>query len=193
MHWQWTELLELLHHFPHAIHDLAHREDKQIVQAGLPGLVMHPPGVANPIPAGVLEKDIDPAIDRSRQNLGLLVKEYLATLPQYQAHTPESQALLEHWRKILQEQPERLSQAKLESWKHEHAGHFWRDRLNRYTAYVGTGPEHFPNPLDDWERSAGSVPPPQFTLGAMKTKQWQDMVIRQRLHDLDQANMARYR
>ena len=186
MEWHWTEALNVFHHFPHSIGDLLHHENKALVKAGIPGLMIKPATAVSAI-----EKDIDPAISRSQQNFGLLIRDYLHTLPEYTSETKPADALLEHWRKILLEQPQRLAEAHMHSWNNERSRGFWHERLSHYKTDFGISADHFPTAMDDWERSAGSVIPTPKALSAMKTKQWQDLVIRQRIHKLDLFIMDR--
>jgi hypothetical protein len=181
-----TDLAALFHHYPHALHDLMHHEDKTLVQKAHPKISR----TKSTSPQSHIEKSIDPAITRTGQNLDLLVRDYLHTLPGYESENHIGEALLEHWRKILQEQPKRIAEAHLESWNTERSRHFWHERLTQYHTDFGIHADHFPNALDDWERAAGTVPPPTKALAAMKTKQWEDLIIRQRIHLLDLHNMG---
>ncbi len=76
-----------------------------------------------------IDKDLDPAITRSQQNFGLLVRDYLHNLPGYHSQGNESEALLEHWRKILLKQPQRLAEAHMHSWNSERSQLFWQGKL----------------------------------------------------------------
>ena len=178
----WTDTLSIFHHLPRSLGDLMHHEDKELLKAGASGLRIKE---STSSPKIAIEKDIDPAISRSQQNFGLLVHDYLSAVPEYASETAQGEALLEHWRKILLEQPQRLAEAHLDSWNNERSRHFWHERLHHYKTDFGIAADHFPTAIDDWERSAGSVVPDMKTLGVMKTKQWQDFVIRQRIHNLD--------
>lgn len=173
----------LFHHYPHALHDLLHHEDKTLVTAGLQGLK-----VTRPSSAVSIEKERDASISRSSQNFELLIKDYLHTLPDYTAETAQGEALLEHWRKIISEQPHRIAEAHLESWNNERSRHFWQERLSHYKTDFGIHADHFPTALDDWERAAGTVIVPAKALGHMQEKQWQDLLIRQRIHNLELYN-----
>ena len=202
MEWHWSDALSIFHHFPHSLGDLLHHENPELVKAGLPGLILTGKApVTTPVVLSgatssssiTLEKDIDPAIARSQQNFGLLIRDYLHTLPEYKAETHQGEVLLEHWRNILLEQPQRLAEAHLDSWNNERSRHFWHERLSHYSTDFGIVADHFPNAMDDWERSAGTIAPDPKTLGILKTHQWQDLVIRQRLHKLDIDNMSRFK
>lgn len=175
-----TDLSHLFHHYPRSFHDLLHHEDAALVKAGAPGLIK-----TAPPPQSAIQKDADPAINRSSQNFGLLLHDYFKELPAYSAQNDAGEALLRHWRKILQEQPQRLAEAHFDSWNNERSRHFWLEHLKHHEQSP-----HFPTVLDDWERSAGTVTPPPVALGMMKTRQWQDLVIRQRIHKLDLYNMG---
>jgi hypothetical protein len=188
--WHWPDALHLFHHVPHALGDLLHHEDAALVSAGVAGLRRVPPeGTASP---GIgIEKNMDPGVARSEQNVGLLVRDYVRTLPGYVAESEPSAALLEHWRTLLLEQPQRLAEAHLASWNSDRSRAFWHERLSHYRTDCGISSDTFPNALDDWERAAGTVPPPLATLGTLKSKQWQDLLIAQRMHLLDLKNMGR--
>ena len=196
MEWSWQDVLAFFHHVPHAVHDLRTREDAALVKAGLKDFqIIAKPDEQHrlilPARAGAelsVQKDMNPAMSRSEANLGLLLQDYLNNLPGYHAPTDASQALLEHWRHILLEQPRRLAEAHAEMATGERARSFWQDKLRHMTTHV-PGVDS-PNPVDDWERAAGApLPSPRF-LKEVKTKQWQDLVIRKRLHDLDRENMG---
>lgn len=196
MEWSWREALHLFHHLPHALHDLAHREDQGIVRAGLEELkLIHGDGGTHrlilPKEAAThsIQKEEGFGQGRSEENLGLLLKDYLASLPGFEAQGHASEALLEHWRRILLEQPERLAQAHVELTAGERARRFWRERLKGYRTDIDGA--DMPHPVDDWERAAGTLPTPMIFQGDSKRRQWQDLVIRQRLHQLDLDNMKR--
>jgi hypothetical protein len=178
MGWDWHDTLHILHHLPHAHHDLLHHEDKKLVQAGVPGLIRKDAG---PPPLIGIEKNIDPGISRTEHNLGLLVRDYLHTLPDYIPETEEGEALMRHWRKILMDQPQRLAEMHMDSWNSERSRQFWRERLKHYAE----DPSHYHGVIDDWERSAGAEGTPPANLGLVKSRQWHDLVIRQRLHKAD--------
>lgn len=186
MHWHPTELSSIFHHFPHSFSDLLHREDKELVKAGWPGLLLKKRDPVGEPSQSAIGRDIDPSIARSQQNIGLLMHEHLLTLPEYVAQTAEAEQLIQHWEKILLEQPHRLAEAHLESWHHEESKQFWQEHLRHHDV------EHHLHPLDDWEKVAGTPLISQADLGTLKAKQWHDLVIRQRLHNLDLANMAHY-
>lgn len=186
--WHPQEWFSLVHHLPHSLHDLLHHEDKALVHAGISGLTPQPSreeqkppliltdNIASHAAGGLsLEKDIDPAIARSQHNIGLLIHDYLHTLPVYEANSKEAELLLEHWRKILLLQPERLAEAKTSYWHSDKAKEYWQEHIHRLKA----------DPLvysGEWDLAASlSALHPQ-ALGARKSRQWQDLVIRQRLH-----------
>lgn len=178
--------IPLFHHLPHSYHDLLHHEDKALVKAGASGLVRK----SDPSPLISIEKSIDPGIDRSTQNLGLLVADYIRMLPDYVPETEQAEALIKHWKKILLEQPQRLAEAHLDSWNSQHSRAFWHEHLRHFSTDMGITADHFPNAIDDWERAAGAPTPPIKVQGILKEKQWQDLVMRQRLHNLDLDNMG---
>ena len=182
MEWHWIENLSIFHHLPRSLGDLLRHEDKNLLKAGLPGLVIETKASTS---RSAIEKDIDPAISRSQQNFSLLITDYLHTLPVYSSENEQTDALLAHWRKILLEQPQRLAESHMDSWNNERSRSFWHERLKCYKTDCGITSDYFPTTIDDWERSAGSVVPPPEFLKAMQSKQWQDLVIRQRIHTLD--------
>jgi|GEM_PF-2077450 len=195
MHWHLREALALFHHMPHSLGDLLHHEDKALVKAGAAGIIAQPSGIrhslilpdsgADAAPRIAIEKDIDPGVSRSEQNLGLLIQDYLHSLPEYSAHTMEGEALLQHWRKILLEQPQRLAEAHMDSWNNERSRLFWKERLSHQASHLD---DQIIHPVDDWERSAGTLVPPTRILGLIDSRRWQDLVIRQRLHNLELRN-----
>ena len=183
---QWHDALSLFHHLPHSYHDLLHHEDKALVKAGASGLVR----TSDAAPLIGIEKSIDASIDRNQQNFELLVNDYLRQLPHYVPETEQAEQLLKHWRAILQEQPRRLAEAHLDSLNSEHARKFWHEHLSHYHTDLGITADHFPEAMIDWERAAGSPMPPVKVQGLIKSKQWQELVLRQRLHNLDLDNMG---
>jgi hypothetical protein len=57
-----------------------------------------------------------------------------------------------------------LAEAHLNSWNNERSRHFWHERLSHYATDFGISADHFPNAMDDWERSSGMVDgTPEFT------------------------------
>lgn len=186
MDWHLPELLSIWHHLPRAQAHLESREDAALVKQALSGfqrLEVRPSEVL------ALEKSMDPSISRTEANIGLLVRDYLRSLPGFHASDHASQALVEHWRKLLLEQPRRLAEAHLESWNDERTQSFWKERLSHFRTDV-PGVD-FQLDAEDWERAAGMPAVHPQLLGHTKEKQWQDLVIRQRLHLLDMKNMSR--
>lgn len=217
MKWHLEDIPSLLAHLPHAVHDLMHHEDKLLVsdakKALRPVAMENMPrhsviGGSNvPIPAPTvirdaqreapsvtIEKTMDPFTQRSAQNMELLIHDYMYHLPSYEAGSHEGEKLLEHWRKIIQEQPHRLAVAKSSYWNTPEAKAFWRQHLSTYRTDMGITADAFPE-WADWQRMAGvhindanreMRNPAQFS--AAKARQWQDLVIRSRLHQITREN-----
>lgn len=190
MQWHLPDIPLLFHHLPHAVADLQKREDPRLVAAGIGQLKPVAPKLAvkhrlilphdDASPATIaIEKDINPSFARSEQNLGLLLHDYLHTLPEYTPSGKDAEALLEHWRVLLTEQPQRLAEAHLELWNTDHAKHFWQDRLKLHPLEHEAAP-HVPMPFD-WERTAGAPAPDISQLGQLKVQQWRDLIIRNRM------------
>jgi len=188
MEWHWRELRSILHHLPHAVGHVLHHEDAALVKVGLPGIALRAP--LDTGPRIVIEKDMDPSVARSEQNLGLLLHDYLHYLPQYDASTKEAEELLEHWRKIIAQQPQRLATARQSYWNSEHAKQFWQDRIGHYRAESGIAADGLPELADAWERVSGAEYPvhPAMSPDA-KARQWEDLVIRNRMHKLTMAKV----
>lgn len=209
MKWQLEELPVLFAHLPQAVHDLIRHEDPALVAAGKVAFSPTPPTeeqrhvvpdlmgakVSSIVPAAVgdvpdvsLEKTLDPLSQRAAQNMGLLLHDYLYHLPSYRTETQEGEKLLEHWRKILQEQPQRLAEARLSNWNDPKVREFWKHRLEKFRTDFGIPVDAFPE-WEEWQRLAGTqaqaIPPEK--LAAAKARQWQDLVIRSRLHEESKA------
>lgn len=188
MEWHWPDLHALLHHLPQRLADLQRHEDTALVTAGMHDFTARAPAEGQihrlllPQDAsGIgLGKEMDPAVSRSQQNMGLLVQDYLHSLPVYAPRSREAEALLEHWRRLLLEQPERLAQAKTSFWGTPQAKAFWQERVRRIR------PDHVLYMDDDWERAAAVPAPHPAAPGAWQETQWRDLVIRNRLHHLQQ-------
>lgn len=191
MQWHSHSVPSLLLHLPQAVHDLLARENRATVESGLSGLKPEAPSpshrIISPSEAGdsptiSIEKTLDPMVQRSVQNIGLLLHDYISQLPAFTPGHPASEALLEHWRQLLLEQPQRLGTVKQTSWSDEKTKAFWRERLAHAHKQLSAG--QLPDAWDDWHRAAAighNVAHP-LQLPAMYHKQWQDLVIRTRLH-----------
>jgi hypothetical protein len=203
MEWHFSDIASIFHHLPHSLGDLLNHEDKSLVSAGAPGLVIKPSGEggghrlilpdsasgdSGVIPGSGIEKDMEPS--RAQQDFSLIIRDYLRGLPGFSAQNRQGEALLAHWRRILLEQPRRLAEAQLETWNDERFREFWKERLSHYSTDFGIGDGKGLFPADDWERAAGTLVPSIDRLGGIKSKQWQDLVIRQRLHNLDIKNQG---
>lgn len=203
MEWKPADIPALLAHLPEALSDLRRHEDALLVQAGRAGvLISAPAGVESHRIAGIgvlpkpegdtpdisIEKAIEPLLERSAQNIGLLLHDYLSRLPTYHPHTSEGERLLAHWRHILDDQPRRLAVAQQSFWKSPESREFWKRQLARYRTEPDLSPEHFHVLWEDWQRAAAAeaaLHPAQQ--GTMKARQWQDLVIRSRLHQESKA------
>lgn len=183
----WPDPLHLFHALPHALHDLLQHEDKTLIDSGASGIVRK---ATDPTAVIGIEKSIDPAMDRTQHNFDLLVRDYLRMMPEYTPSCEHSQKLVEHWRKILAEQPHRLAQAHLESWPHEHSRHFWQQHLHHHANINDAASADVASALEHWEELVGNNRLPLAMQAAMKHKQWEELVMRQRLHLLDLDNMG---
>jgi hypothetical protein len=172
MEWHWHELSSLFHHLPHSVAELLHHEDPAIVKAGIMDFVVQPPASSGVI---AIEKDIDPAVSRSQQNMELLLRDYLHTLPVFVPNSKAAEQLLEHWRKIMLDQPQRIAEAKESFWHSEKAKAYWQERLKH------VAPDHVIY-QGEWELAAGTPIPPPEIMNLMEQKKWRDLVIQQRLH-----------
>ncbi len=183
MQWHVSDIPVLIHNIPHALHDMMQHEDPEIVKKGLAGLTVTKPLISTP-PAISIEKTLDPLAQRSAQNIGLLLHDYINQLPSFDVSNAEGEKLLKHWQEILLEQPQRLAEAKRTHWHDESSKAFWHDKIAGHHKEVGLTRENFPDSWDDWQRAAGighdigSVK----QLSAMHDKQWKDIMIRSRLH-----------
>lgn len=197
MEWHWTELPSLLHHLPEALHDLLTHEDRELVKAALHDIrppahadaVRHrlilPDAVRNAADAtpseSSIEKTMDAGVLRAEQNLHLLAQDYLAMLPDYQASSAYAEKLIEHWHRILLEQPKRLSEVQMAHHKSERTREFWAERLKQHASGKDADPHMLSIIMENWQRADTPASHPH-TLGARQTRQWQDLVIRNRLH-----------
>ena len=194
MEWNVDDIPWLSLHLPRALHDLMHHEDVRLVHQGIAALKLNanakhirhrivskfdsvPPLIS-------IEKSLDPQVQRSAENIGLLLHDYLGQLQSFSPSATEGERLLEHWRRILLEHPQRLSVAKQSNWHDGKAKAFWQQRLRTHHMNLGIHPDAFPDAWDDWQRASGIGHDTGYLLQlpAMKQKQWQDLVIRSRLH-----------
>lgn len=167
-----------MHSLPHALHDLLRHEDEDIVKKGMSALaVSKPPQIS-------IEKAIDPMAQRSAQNIGLLLHDYIKQLPSFDVSHADAEKLLEHWRKIILEQPQRLAYAKKTHWHDEQSKAFWHGKIAAHHNELGLTTDNFPDAWDDWQRASGigHAIANAKQLPAMQQKQWQDLIIRSRLH-----------
>lgn len=159
-------------------------EDKEIVRKGLAAL--HIKNLASSKPPDIsIEKTLDPIAQRAAQNIGLLLHDYLAALPTFEASLSDGDKLLKHWRKIMLEQPQRLAVAKNTHWHDDNTKAFWRDKIANHHKDLGITTHSFPDSWDDWRRAsgAGHEIDKLVQLPAMQQKQWQDLIIQSRLHN----------
>jgi hypothetical protein len=191
MKWHIHDIGFLVSHLPHAVHDLIHHEDTALVKNTLVNLKprVESGGIGLQSVAGdpsviSIEKTLDPVAQRAAQNIGLLLHDYISQLPSFDVSDPEARRLVEHWRKIMLEQPERLSNVHLSHGHSEKTKNYWRDKLLSHSKALGISPEVMMDAWDDWQRTSaighdvGSLRQKQ----AMQEKQWQDLVMRARLH-----------
>ena len=178
MHWHFEDIPLLIHNLPRALHDLMQNEDKDVVSQGVKGLSM------TTSPSISIEKTLDPMAQRSAQNIGLLLHDYLSQLPSFEVSHAEGEKLLEHWREIMLEHPQRIAVAKHGHWHDDKSKAFWHDKIASHHTDFGITSDSFPDAWDDWQRASGIG----HNIGnirqlpAMKQKQWQDLIIRSRLH-----------
>ncbi|MEK6746528.1 MAG: hypothetical protein AABY33_05810 [Pseudomonadota bacterium] len=178
MHWHFEDIPLLIHNLPRALHDLMQHEDKSLVNKGVKTILKTQPPLVS------IEKTLDPMAQRSAQNIGLLLHDYLQQLPSFDVSHAEGEKLLEHWREIMIEQPQRLATAHQSHWHDESSKAFWHDKIASHHTDFGITSDSFPDAWDDWQRASGighNVGNPK-QLSVMKQKQWQDLVIRSRLH-----------
>ena len=198
MKWHPSDIPGLMTHLPEAVRDLMHHEDTELVQAAVDALkrdaagegerhhiaeLLNAPVIAapaNPSQAGAetlsIEKSLDPLSQRSAENMGLLLHDYLYHLPTFRPSGSEGEKLLEHWRQILLEQPERMAVARQSYWNSPEAKEFWKHRLSQYRTDFGITHDMFPDFWEDWQRAAGAehalMHPAEK--GVSKERQWQD-------------------
>lgn len=173
------DIHNLLHNLPHAVQDLFFHEDKTIVEKGLSTLPIITPKETSRI---TIEKSIDPISGRSAQNIGLFLHDYLQQLPHFEESSADGEKLLAHWRKLLLEQPIRLAEGKKTNWHNEKSRDFWQSKINSNHTNLGIRKENFSATWDDWMCASGATNVSEEQLGKMNEKQWQDFVIRTRLH-----------
>ncbi len=188
MKWHVDDIPFLLTHLPHAVYDLMHHENVVMVQNTLanvkPDHVAPRHHIHADAPRISIEKTLDPIAQRSAQNIGLLLHDYMSQLPSFDVSDPEAMRLLEHWRKVMLEQPQRIATAHLSHGHDEKTKAFWRDKLLTQSKALGISPEVMMEAWDDWQRTSGAGHPIAHPLQqqAMQERQWQDLVMRARLH-----------
>lgn len=187
MQWHFEDIPLLLHNLPHAVHDLMQHEDKHIVQKGIKALNIDQPPYPPPLSASPkisIEKSIDPMAQRAAQNIGLLLHDYINQLPSFDVSHADGEKLLEHWREVMLMHPQRLATTQQGHWHNESSKAFWHGKITSHHANLGITLDNFPDAWDDWQRASGIG----HNIGninqlpAMKRNQWQDLVIRSRLH-----------
>jgi len=191
MKWHVDDVPFLLLHLPQALHDLMHHEDAAMVQKHLVNVNPRTDSaaprhhIATDIPPRIsIEKSLDPMAQRSVQNIGLLLHDYIQQLPDFEITGGDAEKLIEHWRKIMLEYPERLASGHSSNWLHEKTKAYWQDRLSGRATVPTLSAAAFLDAWDDWERAAGAghTTGAPAQLQAMQLRQWQDLVIRSRLH-----------
>ncbi len=182
MHWHFEDIPFLIHNIPHALHDLMLHEDTETVKKTIAAIPVNRPTSAPPKIS--IEKTIDPIAQRAAQNIGLLLHDYLNQLPSFDISHAESEKLLEHWRKVLLEQPHRLATAQQGHWHNDNSKTFWQNKIADHHAELGITPDNFIDSWDDWQRASGAGHSTGSInqLSAMKKKQWEETVMRARFH-----------
>ena len=169
---------EIIHSLPQAVQGLFAHENAEIVDRGFAQLQPLPKSTP---PKISVEKSLDPIAQRSAQNIGLFLKDYLHQLPEYQATGGEGKKLLAHWKKLLLESPVRTAEGIKTNFHQDLSRNFWQDLVS------GKEPHHiskeeFHAMWDDWMRASGAKDINPERLGKMDARQWQDFVVRTRLH-----------
>lgn len=199
MKWHLEDLPHILIHLPYAVQDLMQHENKQLVNAVQPTLALLPqPAVRHQIvslnkpengktSSGIsIEKSIDPIALRATENIGLLLHDYVHQLPGADLPGEEGKALLTHWRDIMLEHPERLANAHLSHWHEARSKQFLQDILEHRHGKA-LHPDELSAAWKDWQRASAAG----YATGKgydqqqkMQHQQWQDLVMRTRLHFL---------
>jgi hypothetical protein len=190
MKWHVDDIPFLLTYLPHAVHDLMHHEDTALVNKTLKNLTAKENintthhYISTNAPRISIEKTLDPIVQRSVQNIGLLLHDYISQLPTLDASSAETEKLLKHWREIMLKHPQHLATAHLSHWHDEKTKSFWRDKLQAHRKALGISPETMLDAWDDWQRASGigHATGNPLQMQAMQHKQWHDLVIRSRLH-----------
>jgi hypothetical protein len=199
MQWHLEDIPFILTRLPHALHDLIHHEDKELVAKAERTLSLAPltagPRHAisiTPSDAGSaisVEKSLDPLALRSAENIGLLMHDYVQQLPGLELPTAEGRKLLAHWREIMVRQPERFASAHLSQQDDERCRHMLEDALKHWHGPREVPEEDLSAAWEDWQR-ASAVGHESSWHGLqqqkMQTHQWQDLVMRTRLYYLHQ-------
>ncbi len=192
MKWHIDDIPFLLTYLPHAVHDLLHHEDPALVKEVLrnldnkedPAAPRH--HISEDAPRISIEKALDPMMQRSVQNIGLLLHDYMSQLPALDLSNAEAERLLKHWREIMTQHPQRLATVHLSHGHDEKTKNFWRDTLRAHSKDLGISHDAT---WDDWQRASGigHTTGQPLQMQAMQRKQWQDLVIRSRLHQESKA------
>ncbi len=198
MKWYVDDIPFLLTYLPHAVHDLIHHENTELVKEALKNLKVEEKNgapchtISTDTSRISIEKTLDPMMQRSVQNIGLLLHDYVKQLPAYDVSSAETEKLLEHWREIMLEHPQRLVTAHLSHGHDVKTKNFWRDKFQAHSKALGISPETMLDAWDDWQRTSGigHATGHPLQMQAMQQNQWQDLVIRSRLHH---ETMIRYK
>lgn len=189
MKWHFEDIPLLIHNLPTALYDLIRHEDRELVKNAADKLSIIRPNVnkaAEKDKSSIIsiEKTIDPMAQRAAQNIGLLLHDYINNLPSFEVSDADAEKLLKHWKKVILEQPQRLSVAKHGNWHNENSKAFWQKIIDDHHAELGITKENFPDAWDDWQRASAAFHNISNInqLPTMKRKQWQDLVIRSRLY-----------
>lgn len=197
INWHLEDIPLLVHSIPQALHDLMQHEDASIVQKGLATLpVVLPPNIKEKETSSniSIEKSIDPMAQRAAQNIGLFLHDYINQLPSFDVSHADGEKLLKHWQKIILEHPQRLAVAKKSHWNDESCKAFWHEKIATHHTDFGITSDSFPDAWDDWQRASGIGHNTGNInqLPAMKQKQWQDLIIRTRLHNETMAKWSEW-
>lgn len=180
------DIPSLITHLPQSVGDLVKHEDKALIESAAPLLLDAKP-IAPPRgspPKISIGKEADMGAGRDRQNMELLVHDWLHNLPDYDPEHEPVQRLIDHWQRVLKEQPKRLAEAQQAYWNTEEGKLFWHEMLKNHPHAMKV--DAFHAIWQEWERAAGVHPTPlPPDLESMRQQQqWRDLVIRSRMHGL---------
>lgn len=181
----------LVTHLPHSLHDLITHEDATLIADTETKLIAPPTRRPPDATTGGIDiaRLADPELNRNMQNMQLLVADWLHNLPYFDPDHAPTKRLVEHWQQVIRSQPERLASAQ-SFWGNEKTRRFWQEMLARQQG----GEQGLDVTFDDWQKSAGThtIPHP-LHLDRSTEKQWQDLVLRTRLHYMSLRGYGRDR